>query len=76
MTIFGKPLSEYVAFAKVFLMLIVIVGMARLALSLAGVENDTVKWLSITVVSLVGTSVLFDPRSYERVSVVTNSYWR
>jgi hypothetical protein len=54
MTIFGKPLSEYVTFAKVFLVLIVIVGVARLALSLAGVENATVKWLSISIVTLVG----------------------
>lgn len=54
MTIFGKPLSEYVAFAKIFLVLIVIVGVARLGLSLAGVENATVKWLSISVVALVG----------------------
>ena len=54
MTIFGKPLSEYVAFAKVFLLLIIIVGIARLALSLAGVENGTVKWLSISVVALLG----------------------
>ncbi len=51
---FGKPLYEYIAFAKVFLLLIVVVGLARLALSLAGVENATIKWLSITVVSLVG----------------------
>lgn len=54
MTIFGKPLSEYVSFAKVFLVLIVIVGVARLGLSLAGVENATVKWLSISIVTLVG----------------------
>jgi hypothetical protein len=54
MTIFGKPLSEYVSFAKVILLLIVVVGVARLCLSLAGVENATVKWLSISVVSLVG----------------------
>ena len=54
MTIFGKPLSEYVAFAKVFLVLIVIVGVARLGLSLAGVENATVKWLSISIVTLLG----------------------
>lgn len=54
MTVFGKPLSEYVAFAKVILLLIVIVGVARLALSLGGVENATVKWLSISIVMLVG----------------------
>lgn len=54
MTVFGKPLAEYVAFAKVILLLIVIVGVARLALSLGGVENATVKWLSISIVMLVG----------------------
>lgn len=54
MTIFGKPLSEYVSFAKVILVLIVIVGVARLALSLGGVGNPTVKWLSISIVTLVG----------------------
>ena len=54
MTIFGKSLSEYIAFAKVFLLLIAIVGVARLGLSLAGVENSKVKWLSISIVTLVG----------------------
>ena len=54
MTIFGKPLSEYVSFAKVILLLIVMVGVARLALSLAGVENAIVKWLSISIVTLIG----------------------
>lgn len=54
MIIFGKPLSEYIAFAKVILVLIVIVGIARLGLSLAGVENAIVKWLSISIVTLVG----------------------
>jgi hypothetical protein len=54
MIIFGKPLSQYIAFAKVILLLIIIVGVARLALSLAGVENAIVKWLSISIVTLVG----------------------
>jgi hypothetical protein len=54
MTIFNKPLSQYLAFQKIFLWLIVVVGLARLGLSLAGVANPTVKWLSITVVSIVG----------------------
>lgn len=54
MTVFGKSLSEYVGFAKVILSLIVIVGVARLALSLAGVGNPTVKWLSISIVTLIG----------------------
>jgi hypothetical protein len=50
MTIFGKRLSEYVAFSNLFLGLILIVGIARLALSLSGVPNSTAKWLSITAV--------------------------
>jgi hypothetical protein len=54
MIIFGRPLSDYVAFAKFFLLLIIVVGVARLGLSLAGVENAIVKWLSISVVTLIG----------------------
>ena len=54
MMIFGKRLSEYVAFSKLFLGLILIVGIARLSLSLGGVPNSTAKWLSITVVMWIG----------------------
>ena len=54
MTIFGKRLSEYVAFSKPFLVLILVVGIARLALSLGGVSNSTAKWLSITAAIWVG----------------------
>ena len=54
MTIFGKSLSEYAKFQKAFLGLILVVGLARLVLSLGGVPNTTVKWLSITAVSLIG----------------------
>jgi hypothetical protein len=54
MTIFGKRLSEYVAFAKPFLILILVVGIARLALSLGGVSNSAAKWLSITAVIWIG----------------------
>jgi hypothetical protein len=54
MTIFGKPLSAYISFAKPILLLIVVVGVARLALSLLGVENSIVKFLSISVVMLLG----------------------
>ncbi len=48
MIIFGKRLSEYVAFCRVFLVLILAIGLARLALSLGGVPNSTTKWLSMT----------------------------
>src|SRR5438034_10733674 len=54
MTIFGKRLSEYVAFSKPFLGLILIVGIARLALSLGGVPSSIAKWISITAVIWIG----------------------
>ncbi len=54
MKIFGKDLSEYVAFSKLFLGLIVVVGVVRLALSLGGVPNSTAKWLSISGVIWIG----------------------
>jgi hypothetical protein len=52
--IFGKRLSEYVAFCKYFMLLIFAVGVARLALSIGGVPNSTAKWLSVTVMILIG----------------------
>jgi hypothetical protein len=54
MTIFGKRLSEYVRFARVFLALILVVGIARLALSLGGAPNDLARWISISVVMWIG----------------------
>ena len=52
MTMLGKSLSEYVRFQRMILGLILAVGLARLLLSLAGVSNDTAKFLSMTVVAL------------------------
>ena len=54
MTIFGKRLSEYVSFCKTFLILILVVGIVRLALSLGGAPNTIAKWLSITAVIWIG----------------------
>ena len=54
MKIFGKSFSEYVSFEKGFLILILVVGFARLGLSLAGVPNATVKFVSLTVLLLLG----------------------
>src|SRR5215831_4315743 len=54
MTIFGKRLSEYVSFARLFLGLILVTGVVRFALSLGGFPNSTVKWISITVVMWIG----------------------
>ena len=54
MTIFGKPLAEYVAFAKLFLILIPLVGLLRLGLSLEGMPNSTVQWFSMTALGFIG----------------------
>lgn len=54
MTIFGKRLSEYIAFCKPFLGLILVVGIVRLALSLGGAPNSVAKWVSITIVMWIG----------------------
>lgn len=52
--IFGKRFSEYLRFQQVMLGLILVVGLAKLALTLAGMPNSTTKWLSLTVLTLVG----------------------
>jgi small basic protein len=54
MTIFGKTISQYLSFQKYMLLLILVVGLARLFLSLGGVPDSTTKWLSISVVALIG----------------------
>jgi hypothetical protein len=54
MKIFGKSLSDYIRFERRFLILVLVVGLARLALSLLGVPNSTVKFLSLTVLYLLG----------------------
>src|SRR5262245_60947911 len=54
MTILGKTPSEYFAFQKVIMILIIAVGLGRLGLSLAGFPVSTVRWLSLTALALVG----------------------
>jgi len=54
MTIFGKRPSEYVAFSRLFLGVILVVGVTRLALSLAGVPNSIATWFSLTAVLWIG----------------------
>jgi hypothetical protein len=54
MTIFNRRLSEYVAFCGPFLILIAAMGVTRLALTLAGLPNGTVKWFSINAVLWIG----------------------
>ena len=50
--IFGKRLSQYVRFQRGILLLTLVVGVLRLVLSLAGMPDSTVKFLSMTVVLL------------------------
>jgi len=54
MKIFGKSLSDYARFERGFLILVLVVGLARLSLSLLGVPNSTVRFLSLTVLFLLG----------------------
>jgi hypothetical protein len=52
--VFGKKLSQYLAFQKLVLLLLAAVGLARLGLSLAGQPNGRVAWLSMNVVAWAG----------------------
>lgn len=45
---FGKPISEYLRFQRAWLIFIAAVGLARLGLSLAGVSDAIVMFLSMT----------------------------
>ena len=51
MTVFARKLSDYIGFQRVVLILVAVVGLLRLVLSLAGVPNGSVKWLSMTVIT-------------------------
>ena len=50
---FGKRVPEYLGFQKAWLILLAVVGLGRLGLSLAGLPDRTVMWLSMTVVGWV-----------------------
>lgn len=54
MRIFGKELAEYIAFARVWIIVVLAVGLTRLALSLAGLPNESTKWISMTAVMWIG----------------------
>jgi len=51
---FGKRISDYLAFQKVVLGLIAVVGLTRLGLSIAGLPDSTVKYFAMTAVALAG----------------------
>jgi hypothetical protein len=52
--VFGKSLSEYIDFQKPILMLLAAVWAVRLGMSLAGVPVAGAKFVSITVVLVIG----------------------
>jgi hypothetical protein len=64
---FGKRISEYLAFQKAALLVVAAVGLARLGLSLAGLPDGAVTWLSLTV---VGWAAIF----YYGVAVHTRGF--
>ncbi len=67
MTIYGKTVSQYVQFQGPILGFILVVGLARLALSLAGVSTSSVKYFSLTAAWLLGLvilSILVHTRSF------------
>lgn len=64
---FGKPIAEYLRFERGMVAAIVIVGLVRLALSLAGAPVEVVKLISMTVVLLVGVV-------YAGVATVTRGF--
>jgi hypothetical protein len=51
---FGRSRPQYLGFQQVILLVIAAVGLARLGLSLAGLPNATVAWLSMNVVAWAG----------------------
>jgi hypothetical protein len=61
--IFGKSLSDYVKFERGFLILVLVVGLARLSLSLLGVPNAKIKLVSITLAFLLGL-VYYSVKTY------------
>jgi hypothetical protein len=58
MRIFGKTFGEYLRFASGIVALVVVVGVARLVLSSAGVPVSAVKIVSVTTMALLGVVYL------------------
>ena len=54
MRIFDKSLSDYVRFERGYLILVLVVGVVKLAASLLGAPNSITKFFSLTVLYLAG----------------------
>ncbi len=59
MSLFGKKLNDYIQFAKGILILTAVVGILRLALTLAGAPEDVTWWFSLNGVTLL--AVIYFP---------------
>ncbi|HEX4997680.1 MAG TPA: hypothetical protein VFY29_05620 [Terriglobia bacterium] len=58
MTIWNKSLSSYIRFAAPVALLILLVGILRLTLSLAGQPDSSTHWLSMTAIMFFGVVYL------------------
>jgi hypothetical protein len=58
MRIFGKTVGDYLRFAAGVVALVVVVGVARLALDLGGVPVSAVRLVSVTTMALLGVVYL------------------
>lgn len=52
---FGKSYTEYLRFQTPFLIALVVMGFARLSLSIGGAPNEVVRYFSMNMVFLAGT---------------------
>lgn len=64
---FGKPVADYIAFQKWFLVATAAVGIARLGVSVAGTPDSTATWLSMN-------AVIWSAAVYYGVAVHTSGF--
>src|SRR5262245_40361192 len=74
MILFGKRLSDYTAFCRMFLIVIPVIGIARLALSLGGAPNSTARWLSNVPVPFINFSKGIANIASDRKSIAGQSF--
>jgi hypothetical protein len=63
MRIFGRTLGDYLRFAAGMVTLVVVVGVARLMLSMAGVPVSAARFVSVTTMAILGV-VYFGVRTH------------
>ncbi|HKV39528.1 MAG TPA: hypothetical protein VJX67_09970, partial [Blastocatellia bacterium] len=54
MKVLGKRLTDYLYFQRVFIALILVVGLAKLSLTSAGVSAGPLSWLNLTAITTLG----------------------